>query len=318
MTNPKNSADDAPAAPTALTRLPASALLLLVVLTLIWGNNYPYTKVAVEEIPVVVVRGICGTGGGLLVLIIAVLAGQSLRLNVVERRWILPAAFCNATLWLYFSGLSLSFITAGHTAVAAYTMPLYVFLLSIFFLGERPTAGKWLGLGLGMAAIAVLLFRNFDMIGGDWRGIAAMMVAAFSWAVGTIFMKKVPWEAPVLVLVGWQFLLGGIPLMVFAVPALLAMEPASLLAWSGTAYSMIFGVSVAYWLWFKIVQMVPASVASISVLAVPAVSLVSGALTLGEPLGWMEIAALLLIVGGVSTVLPKPGSDKASTTVTSK
>jgi len=318
VTDPNKPADEAPAAPTVLTRLPASALLLLVVLTLIWGNNYPYTKVAVEEIPVVVVRGICGIGGGLLVLIIAVLAGQSLRLNAVERRWILPAALCNATLWLYFSGLSLSFITAGHTAVAAYTMPLFVFLLSIPFLGERPTAGKWLGLCLGMAAVTVLLLRNFDMIGGDWRGIAAMMVAAFSWAVGTIFMKKVPWEAPVLVLVGWQFLLGGIPLMIFAVPALLAMEPASLLAWSGTAYSTIFGVSVAYWLWFKIVQMVPASVASISVLAVPAVSLVSGALTLGEPLGWMEVAALLLIVGGVSTVLPKPGGDKASANVASK
>lgn len=318
MTEPTNSADETPAAPSELTRLPARALLLLVVLTLIWGNNYPYTKVAVEEIPVFVVRAICGVGGGLLVLALAALAGRSLRLNAVERRWILPASLCNATLWLYFSGLSLSYITAGHTAVAAYTMPLYVFLLSIPFLGERPTAGKWLGLGLGMAAVAVLLFRNFDMVGGDWRGIAAMMVAASSWAVGTILMKKVPWEAPVLVLVGWQFLLGGIPLMIFAVPAFLDMEPASLLAWSGTAYSTILGVSVAYWLWFKIVQMVPASVASISVLAVPAVSLISGALLLGEPLGWMEIAALLLIVGGVSTVLPKLGSDKPLASATSK
>lgn len=293
------------------TRLPARGLLLLVMLTLIWGTNWPYTKVAVEEIPVIVVRGVCGIGGGLLVLTLAVLAGQSLRLNAIERRWILPASFFNATLWLYFSGLSLSYITAGHTAVAAYTMPLYVFLISTLFFKERPTASKWLGLGLGMSAVAVLLLRNLDMIGGDWRGIAAMMVAAFSWAVGTIFMKRVPWEAPTLVLVGWQFLLGGIPLMVFAVPAFLAMEPASLLAWSGTAYSTILGISAAYWLWFKIVDMVPAWVASISVLAVPAVSLVTGAIALGEPLSWMEVTALLLIVGGVSTVLPRPGASKA-------
>ena len=309
MSESTSQVEESPAAPPEPTRLPAKGLLLLVLLTLVWGTNWPYTKVAIEEIPVIVVRGISGVGGGAFVLMLAYIAGQSLRLNAVERRWILPAAFFNATLWLYFSGLSLSYITAGHTAVAAYTMPLYVFLISTLFLGERPTAGKWLGLGLGMAAVAVLLLRNLDMIEGDWRGIAAMMVAAFSWAVGTVFMKKVPWQAPVLVLVGWQFLLGGIPLMVFAIPAFLAMEPASLLAWSGTAYSTIMGISLAYWLWFRIVQMVPAWVASLSVLAVPAVSLVTGAIALGEPLGWMEIAALLLIIAGVSTVLPRPGGN---------
>lgn len=292
------------------TRLPARGLLLLVLLTLIWGNSWPLTKVAIDEIPIFVVRGLCGIGGGALVLVLAVLAGQSLRLDATERRWILPAALFNATLWLYFTGLALSYITAGHTAIAAYTFPLWLFLISTVALRETPSLGKWIGLALGMCAVGILLFRNLNMIEGDWRGIAAMMVAAFSWAVGTVLMKKIPWQAPTLVLVGWQFLLGGIPLIVLAIPDFVTMERASVLAWTGTAYATLLGVSAAYWLWFKIVDMVPAWVASLSVLAVPAVSLVIGALALGEPLGWMEVTALLLLVAGISTVLPRPGTSQ--------
>jgi len=292
--------------PTEPTRLPARGLFLLVLLTLIWGSNWPFAKVAVQEMPVIVMRGYSGTAGGALVLVLALLAGQSLRLNATEWRWILPTAFFNATLWLYFSGLSVSYISAGHTAVAAYTMPLWLFLVSTIFLREPPTLGKWIGLALAMGAIAILLFRNFDPATGDWRGVAAMLVAALSWAVGTVLMKKVPWCAPTPVLVGWQFFLGGIPLTILAIPEFISMKPASLLAWSGATYSAFMGVSAAYWLWFKIVSMVPAWVASISVLAVPAVSLILGAVVLGEPLGWMEVAALLLIIGGVSTVLPRP------------
>lgn len=312
MTDSKGQTGDTPEATLVSTRLPARGLVLLVLLTLIWGNNWPFAKVAVEEIPVIVVRGLNGTAGGALVLVLAVMAGQSLRLNAIERRWILPTAFFNVTLWLYFSGLAVSYTTAGHTAVAAYTMPLWLFLISTIFLRETPSLGKWIGLALGMGAVAVLLVRNLDMVGSDWRGIPAMLVAAFSWAVGTVLTKRVPWQAPTLVLVGWQFLLGGIPLTVLAIPAFRAMESASLLAWSGTAYCAFLGVSAAYWLWFKIIEMVPAWVASLSVLAVPAVSLVTGAVALGEPLGWMEMAALLLIVGGVSTVLPRPGSKSGT------
>ena len=53
-----------------------------------------------------------------------------------------------------------------------------------------------------------------------------------------------------------------------------------------------------------------AYMASLSTLAIPAVGLVSGAVMLGEPLGPVEVLALLLLVGGVSTVLPRPGASR--------
>jgi drug/metabolite transporter (DMT)-like permease len=53
--------------------------------------------------------------------------------------------------------------------------------------------------------------------------------------------------------------------------------------------------------------MVPASVASLSVLAIPAIGVVSGALILDETIGVTELTALALLLGALATVvLPKP------------
>ena len=107
--------------------------------------------------------------------------------------------------------------------------------------------------------------------------------------------------------VGWQALIGGLPIIVIGIlqfPDLHEFPADAVLA---TIYAIVVGIAFAHWLYFKILQLVPVWVASLSTLAVPAVGLVSGALFLNEPLGWVEILALFLLVGGISTVLPRPG-----------
>jgi drug/metabolite transporter (DMT)-like permease len=292
------------------THLPAQGLLLLALLTLIWGTNWPVMKIAATAMPILLVRTVCAFGTGILVLAIAGASRLRVGLSPTEWRWIVPVAVFNATGWLYLTALSLTYTTSGHTSVAAYTMPLWVFLIGAIFLGERPTAGKWVGLGLGSAAIAILFARNLDAGIGDWRGIVAMLGGAISWAIGTILMKRVAWTSPTVVIVGWQFFLGGLPLAVLAIPEYPALADVSATTYAAIAYTVAVGIVLAYFLWFRIVQMVPAWVASLSVLAVPAVGLVSGAVMLGEPLGFAEWTALGLLVAGVSTVLPRRGGRR--------
>ena len=62
--------------------------------------------------------------------------------------------------------------------------------------------------------------------------------------------------------------------------------------------------------YFKLVSLLPAHVAAISVLAVPAVGVISSAWLLGEPVGLAEAAALLLVVGGLFLLLRRrPGAE---------
>jgi drug/metabolite transporter (DMT)-like permease len=55
-----------------------------------------------------------------------------------------------------------------------------------------------------------------------------------------------------------------------------------------------------------VVNLFPASVASIGTLAIPVIGVLSSAVVLGEPVGFGEIAALILVVTALAIVMVKP------------
>ena len=84
------------------------------------------------------------------------------------------------------------------------------------------------------------------------------------------------------------------------------MHQASATAWWAAIYTTIIGLVLAYLVWFRTVALFPAGVASISTLAVPAFGLLSGALVLGETIGWREVTALVLVLSAVVLVVVEP------------
>jgi drug/metabolite transporter (DMT)-like permease len=136
-----------------------------------------------------------------------------------------------------------------------------------------------------------------------------MLVAALTWAVGTIGMKRVRWRMSIVQLTAWQLSIGCIPLLVGMATA---GRPGTLLemSWSGAMgllYATVVGMVFCHYAWFKIVQLFPASIAAISMLGVPTVGMLSSAWILGEPIGPADMVALLLIVVALALVLVVPG-----------
>ena len=93
-------------------------------------------------------------------------------------------------------------LPSGRAAILAYTMPAWAIPLSVLLLGERLTARKLLGLALGMAGMALLVWDEFHRIQGAPRGALLVLGAAFTWAIGTILQKKYPVRAPLAALHG--------------------------------------------------------------------------------------------------------------------
>ena len=129
-----------------------------------------------------------------------------------------------------------------------------------------------------------------------------MALAALGWAIGTVLIKKFAWGGmPVMALTGWQQLIGGLPIVIGwwllePFPDLGGLSPQ---AAAGLAYAIVVGTVFCHAVYFKLVSLLPAHVAAISVLAVPAVGVISSAWLLGEPVGLAEAAALLLVVSGL-------------------
>lgn len=308
---PSSEAPRRPAAPH--TPLPPLGFLLLAGLTLFWGANWPAMKIALAELPVWWFRAGCLWFGGLGLILIARLTGQSLRVPSFERRPLLLCAVFNVVGWHLCSGYGVSLMPAGRAAIIAFTMPVWASLLASFVLDEAITKGKLLGLALGMSGLAVLIGPDLVALGTAPLGALFMLMAALSWATGTVLLKRFHWSVPTTVLVGWQLVAGAIPVSLGAVllqapPELASLSREALLA---VAYIFLFPMVFCQWAFFQTVRLFPAAIAAIGTLAIPVVGVYSSAVILGERVGWLEFIALLLICSALASVL-LPGARRSA------
>ncbi len=70
----------------------------------------------------------------------------------------------------------------------------------------------------------------------------------------------------------------------------------------GLVYNIFIAFMFCYWAWNRIVLMVPVAVSSLSSLVTPLIGVLGGVVFLGEPFGWREMTASLLILAAVGTV----------------
>lgn len=264
----------------------------------LWGSAWPLMKIALGELSPWTFRTLCLTCGGIGLLGAAKANGQRLSIPREEMIPLLVVSLLNMTGWNMFSAYGLLYMSAGRGVIIAYTMPIWASILAVLVLGERLTRERLLALFLGITGLVILIGPDILRVGNTPLGPIFMLGAACSWAAGTVMMKRFPWNMDTLVLAGWQFVFGCIPVVIGA----LLIDPMTSilqLTWKGglaTAYVAIIGISVGWWVWFKVVKILPANVASTGTVASPVIGVISNALIMGEPIGFQEIAALACVV----------------------
>ena len=290
-----------------MTTLPRSMWILTVLLTLGWGLNWPMMKLALVDIPVWSFRGLCIASGAIGLFIIARAGRQQTAVPAGQWPRLAVTAFANVTMWNVLIGYALLLLPSGRTAILAYTMPLWTVLLSKFVLHEKLTPRRVLGVSLGMTGMALLIVDELAVMEAAPIGAALALGAAFSWAVGTVLMRRYPTALPTTSFTAWQLLIGGVPIMAGALILDWAeWRPIGVGAAIGLGYNMLFVFIFCYWAWYKIATNVPPTIAALSTLMIPIVGLFSGMLILGERPQWQEYAALVLVIAALATVLVPP------------
>jgi len=293
---------------TGAETLPKVGLVLLMFLSLFWGFSWPMMKIGLREIPVWTFRTLCLflAGGG--ILCIAKASGVKLAIPRSEFRPLLLVSLLHITGWQLCSAYGLIYMGAGRAAIIAYTMPVWASILGAVLLGERLTLARVIGLLLGLAGLSILVSPDIKAVGSAPLGAIFMLGAAVTWAGGTVLLKYFRWTIPITVLTGWQLIFGGIPVIIGA----FILEPMTVVlhvSWQAalaTGYAILIGNIFCYWAWIKVLSLFPASVASIGTLAIPVIGVLSSALVLGEPVGFREIASLILVVMALFVVMIRP------------
>src|SRR3546814_11128136 len=99
--------------PAARRAVPLTAVLMLAGLALAWGGGWPVMKHVLGEMPVFTFRIVTAWGGGIVVLALSALVGNSVRLPRGDWKMATICALLNVTGWFYFSALALTMLQIG-------------------------------------------------------------------------------------------------------------------------------------------------------------------------------------------------------------
>jgi drug/metabolite transporter (DMT)-like permease len=288
--------------------LPPLGFFLLAAISLLWGVNWPIMKTALTEIPPWTFRLFCLVFGGSGLFLVVKASGRSLAIPKGEIKPLLLVSLLNITGWHLFSAHGLAIMSAGRASIIAFTMPVWAAILSSFILKERLTKGRFIGLALGISGLMVLIGPDLKVFGAEPVGAFFMLVAALSWAAGTVSIKYFHWTMPIALLTAWQLILGGIPIVIGAV----ILEPVTIvfrLSWLVTIsliYVILVPIIFCQWAWFKVLDLFPASLAAIGTLLIPVIGVFSSAMLLGESVGLRELVSLMLVVTALAVVMIRP------------
>jgi drug/metabolite transporter (DMT)-like permease len=290
--------------------VPRRALILLAILTLVWGTNWPLFSFAVREVSVWTFRAVAVTAAGLVLLAVARARGQSLAIPRRHLPRICLATALYLVLWNIASTYSAILIPSGQSAVLGFTMPLWSALISWAVLGERLPPRLLLAIALGAAAVALLMVPSFAAYAGAPLGLGLGLLAGLGWAAGTLVLQRggsVGVSATVLT--GWQLLITAVPTTLGAIA--LAEGGWFMPSWQSIAvigYIALVPMAIGNVCWFAIVGMLPANVAGLSAVLVPVVAMIAGAIVHGEPLGPLQWIAMTCSAAALWLAIVRPAA----------
>jgi drug/metabolite transporter (DMT)-like permease len=285
----------------------ATARLLLVLLALVWGTSWPLMKIALIAIPPLSMRASSSFLGTITLIVLVPLFHRSFRIPDAKA-WmhILIASTFNITLFSIFTAFAQISAETSRVTILTYTMPIWACLLARPILGERLSATRILALVLCIVGLVILIYPLADS--GIPHGLLLALATGVSWAIGTVYLKWARIAADPMGVAAWQLIIS-----LFAIGACVPIFEGSFdysgahgMALVGLLFTGIGGNGIAYGLWFEIVRRLPTMTASLGVLCVPVVGVVSSMLILGDRPSVTDFTGFALIFAASVCVMLGP------------
>ncbi|MBE9918083.1 DMT family transporter [Paenibacillus donghaensis] len=276
-------------------------ILLLAFLILVWGINWPLSKFALQYTPPVLFAGIRALIGGLLLIIVALPKYKQLQFR---RNWpvYLLSAMLSIVLYYGVQTIGLGIMPAGLFSAIVFLQPVLLGFFSWMWLGESMTRQKMLGLIIGFIGVGVMSAGGFT---GkiSLLGIVLAIVTALTWALGTVYVKKIGHRVDSLWLTAMQITIGGIILLAAGT----MMEDWSTIVWNApfiedTVFIAIFVIALGWFVYFKLIHEGEASKVGSYTFLIPLVSIIASVLFLNEHVTLNLLIGLILILGSIILV----------------
>lgn len=282
--------------------MPLRNWIMLAVLGAIWGGSFLFAKVAVAEIPPLVlvffrVSIACA-------VLLAVLWYQGL-FGRLEKRLALPflvMGFLNNAVPFSLLFFGQTAIGAGLASILNATTPVFtVIVSSLLARQETLRAHRVAGVVLGVAGVAVMLSGSLSGLASDpvWAQLCCLG-AAVSYACAATFARRFR-DVPAQVAATGQLMGSSLIMLPVALYAGANWSPLApgLTVWANVVALGILATALAYLIYFRLLSEAGATNASLVTLIVPASALFFGWLILGENLGQLQLGGFAILLAGL-------------------
>lgn len=283
---------------------------LLFLISLIWAGNFMAAKLALQVVGPITLTALRATLASLVLLWYvrftyptwpAVSAADTRTFVVLA----LTGLVTNTTLWYYGLARTLSV----NAAIVGATGPIWVGLLSAWWLRERLSALNVAGIVLSTLGVVLTVTRgslrailDLDLYPGDFFILAGQGI----WAVYSVYARQVARQYSPIVVTTGSYIVSAF----FLIPLSLVERPWSALPHltPTAAAAILYAASVVTLshIWFyRGLRVVSAAIASLTVNLLPFEVLGLSWLFLDEPLSWVHVAGALVVIAGVGLATRK-------------
>jgi drug/metabolite transporter (DMT)-like permease len=286
--------------------IPATGVVLLVFLCLLWGGNMVSIKISNQGIPPILGALVRSVLSATLLWAYACFKGQRVFLDAADLKHgvAIGGMFGVEFLMLYY-GLDLT--NASRAVIFLYTQPLWTALGAHFFLSaERLSVMKSMGLFLSFAGLVTVFGSKAGTLGDlYWVGDLLEVGAAALWAATSIYIKRFMLNKPIT---HYQTLFAQ---LFFSIPVLalgflifewgkpLHLEP---LVVGSLVYQGVIIAFMSYLVWFWMIHRYQVSRLAAFTFLTPLSGVILSGVILNEPLTAILIVGLVLVGGGLYLV----------------
>ncbi len=286
---------------------------------LFWGSTYLGIRIAVEHIPPALMCGARFLISGSLMLVYCAITGRNIRYSSLQ----LAQLAAIGLLLLMGGNMTLSYaeqyLPSGLSALIVAVVPLWFLVLDTLLLGEHRISRRGLaGLALGIAGIVILLWPELTKTGtlgrAQFWASLSLLLASFSWALGSVLSKRWQSGADPLSATGWQMTFAGLGNLLFAAFA----GNFSRVVWtprgiSAVLYLVVCGSWIGYTAYIFLLQHVPTSKVSTYAYVNPVVAVFLGWLVMHERVDAYILVGSAIVIASVILVTSAKVKTRAVT-----